>query len=41
MFGMLWIDEYDSVFQLLPIPSNFTQPLKSSGTIYHSSQSTA
>jgi hypothetical protein len=23
MFGMLWIDMYDSVFQLPPISSNF------------------
>ncbi len=27
MFGMLWIGVYDSVFQFLPISSNFTQPL--------------
>ncbi len=26
MFGMLWIGVYDSVFQFLPISSNFTQP---------------
>ena len=26
MFGMLWINVYDSVFQLLPISSNFAQP---------------
>ena len=25
MFGMLWIDEYDSLFQFPPISSNFTQ----------------
>ncbi len=31
MFGMLWIGVYDSVFQLLPISSNFAQPLKRSG----------
>ncbi len=30
MFGMLWIGVYDSVFQFLPISSNFTQPLKRS-----------
>ncbi len=28
MFGMLWIGVYDSVFQFLPISSNFAQPLK-------------
>ncbi len=26
MFGMLWIDVYTSVFQFLPISSNFAQP---------------
>ena len=26
MFGMLWIDVYDSLFQLLTISSNFKQP---------------
>ncbi len=26
MFGMLWIGEYDGVFQFLPISSNFAQP---------------
>ncbi len=31
MFGMLWIGVYDSVFQFLPISSNFAQPLKRSG----------
>ncbi len=30
MFRMLWIGVYDSVFQFLPISSNFTQPLKRS-----------
>ncbi len=30
MFGMLWIGIYDSVFQFLPISSNFTQTLKRS-----------
>jgi hypothetical protein len=25
MFGMLWIDVYDSVFQFPPISSNFAQ----------------
>ena len=34
MFGMLWIDVYDSVFQYPPISSNFTQPLKS-WTAFH------
>jgi hypothetical protein len=41
MFGMLWIDVYDCVFQFLPISSNFTQPLKRSGTTFHRPQSTA
>ncbi len=40
MFGMLWIGVYDSVFQFLPISSNFTQPLKRSGPICHRPQST-
>ncbi len=40
MFGMLWIGVYDSVFQFLPISSNFTQPLKMSGPTFHRSQST-
>ncbi len=31
MFGMLWIGVYNSVFQFLPISSNFAQPLKRSG----------
>ena len=39
MFGMLWIDVYDSVFQFPPC--NFAQPLKSSGTKFHRPQSTA
>ncbi len=38
MFGMLWIGAYNSVFQFLPISSNFTQPLKRSG--FHRPQST-
>ncbi|XP_014023269.2 zinc finger CCCH domain-containing protein 11A isoform X4 [Salmo salar] len=38
MFGMLWIDVYDSVFQFLPISSNFAQPLKRSGTTFHNPQ---
>jgi hypothetical protein len=41
MFGMLWINVYDSVFQFLPISSNFTQPLKRSGITFHRPQSTA
>ncbi len=40
MFGMLWIDVYDSVFQFLPISSNFIQPLKRSGPTLHRPQST-
>jgi hypothetical protein len=35
MFGMLWINVYDSVFQFLPISSDFAQPLKRSGTTFH------
>uniref|UniRef100_A0A9J8CWT4 Tc1-like transposase DDE domain-containing protein n=1 Tax=Cyprinus carpio carpio TaxID=630221 RepID=A0A9J8CWT4_CYPCA len=31
---------YDSVFQFLPISSNFTQPLKRSGPTFNSPQST-
>jgi hypothetical protein len=40
MFGMLWIDVYDSVFQFPPISGNFAQPLKRSGTTFHRPQST-
>ncbi len=40
MFGMLWIDVYDSVFQFLPKSSNFAQPLKRSGPTFHRPQST-
>ncbi len=40
MFGMPWIGVYDSVFQFLPISSNFTQPLKRSGLTFHRPQST-
>ncbi len=40
MFGMLWIGVYDSVFQFLPITSNFAQPLKRSGLTFHRPQST-
>ncbi len=40
MFGMLWIGVYDSVFQFLPISSNFTQPLKRSQLTFHRPQST-
>jgi hypothetical protein len=39
MFGKLWNDVYDSVFQFLPISSNFTQPLKRSETTFHRPQS--
>ena len=41
MFGMLWINVFDSVFQFLPIFSNFVQPLKRIGTTFHMPQSTA
>jgi hypothetical protein len=41
MFGMLWIDVYDSVFQFPPISSNFTQTLSRSGTTFHRPQSIA
>ncbi len=34
MFGILWIGVYDSVFQFLPISSNFAQPLKRSGPTF-------
>ncbi len=40
MFRMLWIGVYDSVFQILPISSNFAQPLKRSGPTFHRPQST-
>ncbi len=40
MFGMLWIGVYDSVFQFLPISSNFVQPLKRSEPTFHRPQST-
>ncbi len=40
MFGMLWIGVYDSVFQFLPISSNFAQQLKRSGPTFHKQQST-
>ncbi len=40
MFGMLWICVYNSMFQFLPISSNFTQPLKRSGPTFHRPQST-
>jgi hypothetical protein len=32
MFGMLWMDVYDSMFEFPPISRNFTQPLKRSET---------
>ncbi len=38
MFGMLCIGVYDSVFQFLPISSNFTQPLKRSRPTFHNQQ---
>jgi hypothetical protein len=41
MFGMLWINVYDSVFQFPSISSNFAQPLKSSRPTFHRLQSTA
>ncbi len=40
MFGLLWIGVYDSVFQFLPISSNFAQPLKRSGPNFHRPQLT-
>jgi hypothetical protein len=41
MFGMLWINVYDSVFQFPPISSNVAQQLKRSGTTFHRPQSIA
>jgi hypothetical protein len=35
MFGMFWIDVYNSMFQFLPISSNFPKPLKRCGTTFH------
>ncbi len=40
MFGMLWIGVYDSVFQFLPLSSNFAQPFKRSGPTFNRPQST-
>ncbi len=40
MFGMLWIGVYNSVFQFLSKSSNFTQPLKRSGSTFQRPQST-
>ncbi len=40
MFGMLWIGVYNSMFQFLPISSNFSQPLKRSRPTFHRPQST-
>ncbi len=40
IFGMLWIGVYNSMFQFLPISSNFAQPLKRSGPTFHRPQST-
>ena len=41
MFGMLWFDVYDSMFQFPPLSSNFAQPLKWSVTTFHRPQLTA
>jgi hypothetical protein len=41
MFGMLWINVYDRMFQFPPISSNFAQPVKRSGTTFRRPQSTA
>jgi hypothetical protein len=41
MFGMLWIDAYDSMFQFQPISSNIAQPLKRSGRTFDRPPSTA
>jgi hypothetical protein len=41
IYGMLWINVYDSVFQFPPIFSYFTQPLKRTGTTFLKSRSTA
>jgi hypothetical protein len=41
MFGMVWIDVYDSMFHFPPISSNFTQPLNRNGTTFNRPQSTA
>ncbi len=40
MFGMLWIGVYDSVFQFLPISSNFAQPFNRSGPTFHRQSTT-
>ena len=40
MFGMLWINMYESMFQFLPISSNFKHPLKRRGSTFHRPQST-
>ncbi len=40
MFGMLWIGVYDSLFQFLPISSNFAHSLKRSGPTFHRPKST-
>ncbi len=39
IFGMLWVNVYYSVFQFLPISSNFAQPLKRSRPTFHRPQS--
>jgi hypothetical protein len=41
MFGMLWINVHNHIFQFPPIYSNIAQPLKRSGTTFHWPQSTA
>jgi hypothetical protein len=41
IFGMLWIEVYESVFQFPPISINFAQPLKRSGRTFHTPLSAA
>jgi hypothetical protein len=41
MFGMLWIDMYDSMFQFPPKSISFAQPLKGNWTTFHRPQSRA
>jgi len=40
MFGIVWNGVYDSMFQVLPISSNFGLPLKRIGSTFHRPQST-
>jgi hypothetical protein len=40
MFGMLWIDVYNSILQFQAISCNFAQPLKRSGTTFQIAEST-